>query len=107
MQPEVRDDALRQTEGVSESTDAPDAGGGPARPRRDAADPAESTDFIRTIVAADLRDGKERRSGAHAFPAGAERLPPHRARQGVQPELRRGRASSAACATSASTTPTR
>ena len=48
----------------------------------------ERTDFIRDIVAADLRDGRvdDRR---HALPARAERLPAHRPRQVDLPQFRR------------------
>ena len=47
----------------------------------------ERGDFIREIVAADLREGRhaDRR---HPLPAGAERLPPHRSRQVHLPQLR-------------------
>ena len=50
------------------------------------------------------RRGGPRRDGRHALPARAERLPPHRPREGDLPQFRRRRASSAAAATSASTT---
>ena len=51
--------------------------------------------------------GEARRTCGHAVSARAERLPAHRPRQVDLPELRRRRASSAAPATCASTTPTR
>ena len=66
----------------------------------------ERGDFIRDIVAADVRS-RPRHVGRHALPAGAERLPPHRPREVDLPQFRRRRASSAAGATSASTTRTR
>ena len=64
----------------------------------------ERGDFIRDIVAADVRAGRVD-VGRHALPARAERLSPHRSRQGDLPQFRRRRASSAAGATSGSTTP--
>ncbi len=47
----------------------------------------ERSDFIRDIVAADLRDGRHR-VRRHALPARAQRLPPHRPREVDLPELR-------------------
>ena len=66
----------------------------------------ERGDFIREIVAADLREGRHQ-TDRHPLPAGAERLPPHRPRQVDLPQLRHRAASSAAAATCASTTRTR
>ena len=75
-----------------------------SRPTR--SPPDETLDFIREIVAADLRE-RQARDRRHALPARAERLPAHRPRQVDLPELRRRRRSSAAAATCASTTRTR
>ena len=50
----------------------------------------ERADFIRDIVAADLREGRHR-VGRHALPSRAQRLPPHRPRQVDLPELRHRR----------------
>ena len=51
---------------------------------------AERRDFVREIVAADLRDGRAHRR-RHPVPAGAQRLSPHRPRQVDLPELRHRR----------------
>ena len=62
-------------------------------------------DFIRDIVTDDGEGGQARRPRRDPLSARAERLPAHRPRQVDLPQLRRRRASSAARATSASTTP--
>ena len=71
-----------------------------------AAEDERPLDFIREIVRDDLAAGRHR-ARRHPLPARAERLPPHRARQGDLPRLLARRASTAAAATCASTTPTR
>ena len=52
-----------------------------------ATDQPAPSDFIRDIVAEDVRSGKHTKIHTR-FPAGAERLPAHRPRQGDLPQLR-------------------
>ena len=63
--------------------------------------------FIRDIIAEHNAQRAIRRRRRHAVSAGAQRLPPHRSRQGDLDRLRHWPGSSAAAATSGSTTPTR
>ena len=66
----------------------------------------ERGDFIRDIVAADLR-GRPASGARHPLPARAERLPPHRPRASRSASTSASPTSSAAAATCASTTRTR
>ena len=66
----------------------------------------ERGDFIREIVAADVRAGPGPR-GRHEVPARAQRLPPHRPREVDRPQLRHRARVRRPAATSGSTTRTR